>query len=95
MSNSEWRNGAGRLGHACSSRGVDGAHLWTQRVKGAVKNNIRMAWEWSVTKGDYFHDGPSVRTSGSAESEAEARAAADAALPAVLRAFDALTSKPR
>lgn len=91
MKDQEWKNGAGRLGHAYASRNSGGASLHAQRVKGAVKFKARLAWQWSVGKGSPYHDEPSVRVSGKVETETEARAAADAALPAVLRAFDALT----
>lgn len=95
MKDHAWKNGAGRLGHAHSSKASGGAHLWAQRARGAVKSRAEMAWEWVVSKGDRHHFGPAVKMSGEARDEASARAAADAALPAVLKAFDVLTSVGR
>lgn len=95
MKDHAWKQGAGRLAHACSSRVSNDAHLWAQRIRGAVQSNATLAWEWRVSKGSEFHYGPYVKMSGEVENEEQARAAADAALPAVLRAFEALASEGR
>ena len=60
-----------------------------QRIAGAIKYNSPLPWEWHTWKGAE-HELACVSRRGRCATEEEAQQAADAALPFVLRAYDAL-----
>ena len=73
-----------------TSRREGPANLYVSRVKGAVKHNVRLAWEWSVRATDVFFATAVVERSGVSATEADAQRDADAVMPAVLQAFACL-----
>lgn len=73
-----------------------GAALHVCRIKGAVKYKVLRAWEWGVMVTDPHatRDALSrIELYGTETSEKAAQDAADAALPRVLRAAEALNGQ--
>lgn len=80
-----------RQGRSTSTyREENHANLYVSRVPGAIKHRVALAWSWRVSKADRFFSTAMAERCGRCATEAEAQAAADAALPSVLKAYDAL-----
>lgn len=83
-----WSSRTGRSTY--TNRLDQNARLYVQRTQGAVKHRSPLPWEWHVYKEDKFFATARVERHGRSATEEEAQRAADAALPSVLIAYEAL-----